>query len=253
MARLIPVNKERHGTKSWRRFTSFSFAAQDHVATIVGAEISKAATSMPLAFARVQERYVLVAVLSLEPGRNLFVSTDGRWIGSYVPSGFQGFPFRLARGEGREDLVLCVYEDSGLVFEDRKAGEPFFDDGGEISKSLKRVMDFLLNVETNRKATEVAVSALAEAEVIVPWSLKAGNKKIEGLYRIDETKLQKVENSVFLGLRPTGAIPLAYAQLFSIANIAVLERLANVQEKIGATEAPKPMVFNDGDFIRFDE
>ena len=253
MTQLIPVNKKRHGAKSWRRSASFSFAAQEHLATIVGAEISKAAMSMPLAFVRVEGRYVLVAVSSLEPGRNLFVSTEGKWIGGYVPSGFRAFPFRLARAQGHDDLVLCVYEDSGLVFEDKNAGEPFFDDEGDISESLKEVMNFLLNVERNRKATEVAVSVLEEVGVIEPWPLKIGEKKIEGLYRIDEEKLQKIEDSVFLRLRKTGAIPLVYSQLLSMRNITLLEKLAKLQGENERRQGPAALVLDDGEFIRFQE
>jgi hypothetical protein len=55
---------------------------------------------VPLAFARHQDRFLLVAVLSLTPGFNLFVSPTGQWLGRYVPSVFRGYPFRLARKAG---------------------------------------------------------------------------------------------------------------------------------------------------------
>jgi hypothetical protein len=37
----------------------------------------------------------------------------------------EGEIIRLARVEGQENLVLCVDEDSGLVNDDKAAGEPF--------------------------------------------------------------------------------------------------------------------------------
>ncbi len=253
MARLVGVSKDRHGDKSWGRPGSFSFASGENLVPIVAAELSRAVSSMPLAFVRLREQYLLVGLLSLTPGRNLFVAPRGRWLGAYVPSAFRGVPFRLAKSEKQADLILCVDEESGLVYDDREAGERFFDEDGDISRPLKKVMDFLQNVEKNRMATEAAVSALDQAGVIVPWGLKIGGKKVEGLYRVDEAKLREAEDSIFLQLRKAGAFPIAYGQLLSMGNLFILKKLAAVRKKHDENRVPKPMAFNDGDFIRFDE
>jgi hypothetical protein len=68
-----------------------------------------------MAFIKQQDNFVLVGLLSLTPGQNVFVAQDGRWLGAYVASVFRGYPFRLARAEGRDDLILCIDEDSGLI------------------------------------------------------------------------------------------------------------------------------------------
>lgn len=253
MARLVGVSKDRHGDKSWGRPGSFSFASRDNLVPIVAAELSRAVSSMPLAFVRLREQYLLVGVLSLAPGRNLFVAPDGRWLGAYVPSAFRGVPFRLVKSEKQADLILCVDEDAGLVYDGKELGERFFDEDGNISRPLKEVMDFLHNVEKNKMATEGAVSALNQAGAIIPWRLKIGGKNIEGLYRVDEAKLLETEDSIFLQLRKAGALPIAYGQLLSMGNLFILEKLAAVRKKHDENRAPKPMAFNDGDFIRFDE
>jgi hypothetical protein len=75
-------------------------------------------------------------------------------------------------------------------------------------------------------ATRVAVSALAGAGLITEWSLKAKvggeEKNITGLYRVDEEKLNTIDDETFLDLRKSRSLPIAYAQLLSMGNIAVL-------------------------------
>lgn len=212
MPKLIPISKEIHADKSWIRYSSYQFAAKDNLAPLVGAEVSKAVLSFPMAFIKQQDNFTLVAVLSLTPGRNMFVAPNGQWLGGYVPSAYRGFPFRLAKAEDRDDLILCVDEDSGLINDDPNAGEPFFDEQGQLAKPVKDVMDFLSQIEQNRTVTDLAVASLAEAEVITEWNLKVKvgeeEKPVTGLYMVDEAKLNSLEDAQFLHLRKTGGLPI---------------------------------------------
>ncbi len=73
MSRFAAVSRERHADKKWLRFKGYAFAAADTVAPLVGVELARAALAMPCAFLEQSGRYTLVAVLSLIPGRNMFV------------------------------------------------------------------------------------------------------------------------------------------------------------------------------------
>lgn len=240
MPKLIPISKETHVDKSWTRFKSYQFAAKDNLAPLVGAEVVKAVLAFPMAFIKQGNNFKLVVLLSLTPGQNMFVAPNGQWLGGYVPSALRGYPFRLARAEGRDDLILCVDEDSGLISDTE--GEPFFDEQGQLAKPVKDVMDFLSQIEQNRIVTQQAVSALAEARVITEWNLKVKvgeeEKPVTGLYMIDEAKLNNLEDEQFLKLRKTGALPIAYAQLLSMGNIQIFERLAKLHQQIGQQQAP---------------
>lgn len=260
MPRPTPITRQQYAEKSWTRFSSYAFAARDNLAPLVAAEIPKAVSSLPLAFVRHQDRFLLVVVMSLTPGINLFVSPDGRWLGRYVPSAFRGYPFRLARAEGQDDLILCVDEDSGLVNKDKAAGEPFFDDNGEITQSVKGVLDFLNQVERNRAVTETAVSSLAEAGLIMEWPLKIKDqeqeKTVTGLFRIDETKLNVLGDDQFLKLRKALALAIAYAQLLSMGNIQVFARLAKARTQKNQAKSTPPVpdiqpMLGDDDMISF--
>ncbi len=233
MPKLSAITKDTHANKSWTRFQSYQFAAQDNLAPLVSAELAKSIQNFPIAFIKQQDSFTLVAVLSLTPGQNMFVAPNGQWLGGYVPSVFRGYPFRLAKAEGRDDLILCVDEDSGLIHDDPNMGEPFFDENGEISKPVKDVLNFLQQIEKNRAVTHVAVSSLANAGLITEWNLKVKDgdqeKPVTGLYMIDEAKLNSLDDAEFLKLRKSGSLPIAYGQLFSMGNIQIFERLAKLQ------------------------
>ncbi len=193
---------------------------------------------MPLAFSEQSGRYTLVAVLSPIPGRNMFVGPDGRWLLGYVPAWFRTYPFRMVPQQGTDNAVLCVDEDSGLVVEGDAAGEDFFAEDGNIPPALKTLFDLLMLVETSRKATERAVSALTEAGVIAPWPIKLkteqGEKAIGGLHRIDEAALLALPDDVFLKVRT--ALPIAYGQLLSAGQLGIFEQLAKHHNQL----APPP-------------
>lgn len=255
MTQLVAVTPERYSGKFWLRYSSYAFAAHSNLAPLVGAELARAAQSMPIAFIEQGNRYILVGVLSLLPGQNLFVGPQGQWLGDYVPSCFRSYPFLLAGAEGREDRILCVDEASGLISD--TGGESFFDEQGKVSQSLRDVMSFLSQVEQNRAVTEQAVSALAAAGLVVHWPLKVKvgeeEKPIAGLYRVDELGLGNLDDEAFLKLRKANALPVLYAQLLSMANINVFEKLGKVKSQMDDPGVPdlaglfgeeKPLSFN---------
>lgn len=235
MVQLVAVSQERHGAKKWLRYTGYGFAATETLVPIVGAELAKAALSMPLAFSEQAGHYTLVAVVSLVPGRNMFVGPDGRWYGNYVPACLRSYPFSLLAQQGTDQLVLGVDEGSGLVVEKHIAGEEFFDAEGAVSPALQPAMELLTQLHRSRQTTDLAVSALAQAGVIKPWQINVkseqGEQAISGLHHVDEAALGALSNDEFLKLRT--ALPIAYAQMLSMGQIGIFEQLARLHSQPG--------------------
>jgi len=240
MPQFTAVSRDHHAGKAWRRHTSHAFAAGDAVLPLVASELAQAVMAMPVAFVKQDGRYVLMAVLSLVPGRNLFVAPDGRWLGDYVPAALRGQPFRLLRPEGAGQAILCVDEHSGLVV-DAGQGEAFFNPDGALAEPLGQVLGFLAQVERSRVLTEAAVAALAGAGVVEPWPLttRTGGTDIPviGLHRVAEDKLNALDDAALLGLRRAGALPIAYLQLLSMQQTRVLGRLAELHDEHARAEA----------------
>jgi hypothetical protein len=59
---------------------------------------------------------------------------------------------------------------------------------------------------------------------------------VEGLFSIDEAGLNKLDDEDFLTLRKAGGLALAYAQLLSMGQLAVLERLDQFHGQIVAKQ-----------------
>lgn len=254
MPNLQPVTHTTHASKRWKRYSGYTFAAQDEVVPIVAHEVGRAAMAMPLVFVPAPAKegesaaptYVLMAVQGLGKGQNLFVAPDGRWLGSYIPSAYRGYPFALANTpEGQQ--VLCLRSDSGLVND--TDGERFFDEDGQPSQAVKDVLGFLTQVAQNRQVTQRIVALLADKGLIQPWAIKtrteAGERAIEGLYRIDEARLNELGGEDLKALQEAGALPLAYAQLLSMQHLPTLGKLAEAHASAKAqSQQALPAVAN---------
>ncbi len=240
MTQLAAVTPELHASKVWKRRTDYAFAAAQCVVPLAGAELSMALPMMPVGFTRDAEAYQLVAIMSLQPGVNLFVAPGGQWLGTYIPAALRAHPFCMARPQDGSASILCVDEDSGLVVDAAPGAEAFFDDQRQPSPALKEVLDFLSLTDRSRVVTQQAVNALANANVITAWSLnlKHGDQTVpvHGLYRIDEAALRTLAAAEFLALREVGALPLAYAQLLSMAQLTCLERLTERRRQLLAPQ-----------------
>ncbi|MBK5969011.1 MULTISPECIES: SapC family protein [Thiorhodovibrio] len=262
MTQFVPISAEQHASLRWRRYTSYGFAQQTHLAAVVGAELPKAAMSLPIALiprsgatggqSEDKPGYMFVALLGLEPSVNLFVAPDGRWLGRYIPAALRGHPFRLAQA-GEDKLALCVDQDSGLIGED--GDEPFFDQNNEVAEPVKQVMEFLTQIERNRTATLGICDRLQAQGLIQPWPVKlqgadGGERTLEGLFRIDEAALNALSAEGLAELRDAGALSLAYCQLLSMQQLSLLGELAQAR----AAQAPKlddVFSFPDDDLLHF--
>jgi hypothetical protein len=230
------ISRERHAKLRWKRYSNYTFAAADSVVPLVAAELPKAVMSLPMAFIAQGDSYVPVAVLGLQPGNNVFVAPDWRWVGHYIPAAFRSYPFRLAQtADGQQ--VLCIDEDSGLVGDDA-AGEPFFTDDGEPAPAVIDILNFLTQIERSRQATATACAALQKQQLIRPWSItlktETGEQQIAGLFQIDEAALNQLSAEALLEVRDAGALPIAYCQLLSMQHLPLVGQLIEAQSKASA-------------------
>jgi hypothetical protein len=256
MSTIHPVSKSRHGHQRWKRYASYDFAAKDSSAPLVVAEFAKACMAFPIAFVKSDDGYTPVALLGLAQGQNVFVASNGRWIGGYVPAAYRGYPFRLGKTEEGQRL-LCVDEASGLLASSQSGlekSEPFFDEDGTPSEAVKRVLGFLSQVDDNREATGTACDLLEVHKLIEPWviTLKttSGEQKVEGLFRIDEAALRGLKSKAVSALHKENALMPAYCQLLSMQTFPVLGQLmeAHAKAKTAVQNLPPPAPSGEIDF-----
>lgn len=233
----------------WKRYDSFQFAAFDAVAPLVVQELAKACMSLPITFIKQEDQYITAVLQGLQQDQNLCVAPDGRWIGTYTPALYRGYPFTLAQADN-DQLVLCVDMDSGLISE--YFDESFFDAEGEPAQSVKDVLDFLQQVRNNRQLTLRLCAALDAEGLIQPWPIKIKGKDdteqtIEGLYRIDEAKFNALDADALHRVHQSGALPVVYCQLLSMQHIHTLGKLAEAHAELQPQDVDIESLFGEQD------
>jgi hypothetical protein len=257
---MVPIDRNRHAGKAYRQGAGYGFVATQAVVPLVGAELATAAVAMPIGFIDHAGHYLPVAVMSPAQGRNLFVGPNGQWLGLYLPAMLRSYPFRLGRVQGTEQMTVFIDEDSGLIVDAEADGGAarFFESDGSPSAALKATGELLQQIERDRSATELAVAALAEAGLFVPWTftVKLDGQQVNasGLFRVDEAKLNALDGEAFMKLRKSSSLVLAYAHLISTHTTGRLEQLALIQQQLSQPRQAQPpplSAIDDGGTIRF--
>jgi len=213
MSQIYPLSNQRHAGRYWKRAGDWSFAANRALVPIVHLELPRAVGEMPLAFV---DKH-LVAVLGTRTDKSLAVDEQGRWRPGHFPMLLATYPFVLADGK-----TVGVDED----FVSDTPGEPFFDDQGQPAEQVGQIIQQLKKIAASYQATQKAVQALAEHDLLEPWKLAVDNTRLEGLYRVSEARLRSLEPQALKSLLDAGAMAVAFAQLLSMAQVTRLKQWA---------------------------
>lgn len=258
MSNWIPISTTGHAQHYWHASTGFVFAQKQQVVPVMLAEISRLLPHYVLCFVNQGGRFQITALVGLGGERNLYVNNDGRWLCDYIPASLRGYPFALLENQNGEK-VFCIDRDH--LAEDAEDGKPLFQEDGKLAESSGLSLAFLSQCDENRQLTFAACQALEDAGLIKEWEFKIEYdndmepSQLKGLYMIDEARLQNMDAVEFAALRASGALQLAYAQLFSISQRdQLVQRFSLISKQL--VEAAKVEtvrdVFADEGMINFD-
>lgn len=231
----------------------WAFASKLMTAGVVGAELPEVVRTMPAAFRLQDGKATMLALMGLGE-QNLYVGEQGQWLGRYIPAVLRAWPFSLVtRGDQR---VVVINTASPAV--SRDTGDALFNDQGEPTERLQKILDFLQAVGDQELAMARAVAAIVEADLLVPWEFNVRNvegktKRITGLHQVDQKAFDALDDAAFLKLRRAGALPLIYGHWFSQRNVSELERLQRERRHLsadGSPEPPQPLYITD-EYLRF--
>lgn len=239
---LRPINPIQARVHGWQPARDLAMLCQVNLLPAHVGEMGALVPNTPLALARLREdRYVFVMVCGFADGRNQLIDEQGRWVLNVLPMDLQIYPFALqpmapAEEGAQPQFTLCFNHASGLYREapDSDVGEQrFFTDGGEPQPTMQDVLGRLKRAMGQQQLTQRAVSALQQQNLLVPWQIQPreghpGELLPQGLYRIDETRLNAQRGEALDTLHQAHALALAYAQLLSMSRINVLQRLKDV-------------------------
>jgi hypothetical protein len=243
MIRYTPLDSTLHRGAGLKAVSPgkgpFGHAGNTTACRLVVSELSQALAYFPMGFREIpgDSRYDLIAILSLTPGVNYFVSANGSWHAPYVPAWFRGHPFRLLPREGSSQHMLCVDMDNEkYVAEAGEQDHRFFQPDGTPAPQLQSMLKFWTAYEGDYHKTLGLIRQLDQHSLIMPWEIQLRDgeqqtvKNLEGFFRIDSGKLDACSGDVLRELQVSGALRLAYAQLMSIPRMSGLVDMMRLRQ-----------------------
>lgn len=239
MSDIYPVTHERYGRRAWNKAGGFGWARKEQVVPVALQEATTLMMNLPLGFLLQDGQYQFTALLGLRPGENLWVGGDARWLTPCVPAALQHYPFRLLQAtDGREVLGI---DESGLLPPGTE-GAPLFGDDGKPVPELGSILEQLVKGDKERKLSLQIAAVLHQHGLLEPWTLQVQDegrmRPLEGLYRVNEKKVNELPAEALLALRNGNALLMAYVQMLSMQHIhqlgRMLEAMAIVKQRMAA-------------------
>jgi hypothetical protein len=227
--KYVPINQEQHKHLKIKPTGNFDHASDDHLIPVNVREFVSAATEFPIVFVKDTGtgEFVATLVMGLVEKENLFCSAS-KWQSSYVPQVLQNYPFSVALPSADSDEVVVMLDESSEQV-NALEGESLFNEDCTESDFLKQRAKAVVNYIEETNLTKGFLKMLVELDLIVAQDLtvnKVDNstQRINGIYLVDEKKLNELSDEIFSKLRENGSLPAIYAHLLSIRQISRVAR-----------------------------
>lgn len=241
---LKPLSRQQHRDLRLLPRQGYGFACHATELPIHASELRAVVPMLPLAFQLDGHHPPLVGLTGLHPRQSLMLSPKGAWRGIVVPEVLAHYPFTLVTQVETSEAVLCV--DLACPRLSRDEGEPLMTPEGELMPLLTDCAAHLQRQYRERLAMDKAVRALAQAGLLRPWVVDGVATIVpDRHYVVDPAALKALPAAEQHALLDSGALWLAHAQIFSVANLNKL-RMASARQShqvsgiaLGTDEEPK--------------
>ena len=235
MANFQPLNKDTHANVKIAPQTQVEDLRSQHALGVVVHEFALAGAHYPVAFVKDEKNdaYFPVVMLGLEQGKNLFVTEEGKWTGLYMPARYTHKPLTVIPSqENPNQFGIAIDMDAETVNEEE--GDALFTESGEESEMLKTRKEAIVKYVEHEQITKAFLDQLDSFDLLKPQNLtvKVSGKEfaLNGLYLVDEEKLNGLSDEDYLTLRKRGFLAPIYAHLGSMHKVtALIEKQAALQ------------------------
>ncbi|QKX17555.1 SapC family protein [Microbulbifer sp. YPW1] len=222
MSNTVALNNESHRNLKVITRRGAEYGEGTHLVPVVANELRNLMLEYPVCITKDPNtgQFSLCALLGFEPGENLYLQGDS-WDAQYIPMHIRRQPFMVgyrnpeaAVGEER-GAVITLDLDSKRVTEEGADGERLFDDQGNNTPFMQQVSDLLGQLMVGMESTTAFLSALADNDLIEPAHINVQfasgeHKRYEGLYTVNEDKLQKLDADKLVYMHQHGYLQAAY-------------------------------------------
>jgi len=190
-------------------------------------EFLKLAVQFPIALTKNKEtgKFVCIAMFGFQQGENLFFGDEDTL---YTPLNIGRQPFFLGDSDGQH--VICFDSDSDCL--DATDGEPLFDSEGGAAPYLQRIQSQLAELLDGESKIQDFVEKLVSLELLQSMRLEIDfvngeSQQINGVYTIDEDKLDALSAEGIAELHSLGYLGYIYAMITSMGQIYALVQKKN--------------------------
>lgn len=236
MANQVPVKSDLHKNLKVSSKRDLQHVEKNHIVPVTAIEYSQASSSYPIVLikdGKGDDSYRSVVMLGLEQEENLYLDGEN-WQGIYVPQSISLVPFSLGLDPEKEKtLTSFINLDSPFVGEDKD--QALFDDKGQATDFYKSVEEALGNLYDNEVNTNKFIQELVANDLLVELEMKVAlstgeNKRLVGIYGIDEPKLHELSDEKVMDFHKRGLFIPIYAMLSSLTQVNRLAQLRNRSE-----------------------
>jgi len=188
-------------------------------------EFMEAKKSFPIVFVKNEAGYSAIGMLGLD-GKNVFISEkDKTWKqDSYIPAFVRRYPFIfISQGD---KLTLALDKDCKAI--NKKSGKLIFDKDGEATESTKGVMNFMEAYQKDANITSQIIAEFDKIGILEEVQLNMGegedSKIFKGFMRVNEEKLNALDDKMLLGMVKNGIYKLILAHLESLDNFKFIAK-----------------------------
>lgn len=227
---MVALDSAKHKNLHIKVDPNYGHISQSNMVPVVAFEFLKAASDYPIVFVKQQEtgKFKSVALMGIEQGENLYFN-EGQVHADYVPVNVRRYPFG-AGGNSAQDgnMVLCIDENSHLLND--KEGVRVFSEDGKPSEATLQASDLIMDLLAKDQATDIFIDFLVEHDLLHATELtlklgEGGERKINGVYKVNEEKLTQLSDEVALALYKKHYFAAIYAHLGSLTKINRLLQL----------------------------
>ncbi|AMX02908.1 SapC family protein [Microbulbifer thermotolerans] len=235
MAKAVALNNERHRNLRVITKRGAEYGENTNLVPVIADELRNLVLEYPVCITKNPNngQFSLCALLGFEPDENLFLYGD-EWKAEYLPLHIRRQPFMVGHkktsAEGDTEALIIIDTDSERVQE--KEGERLFNDDGSKSSYLEEVTVILSQLISGMTSTSAFLKYLAEEDLIEPVQLSVRfsngeQKRYEGLYTVNDEKLQKLDAARLVSMHQRGYLQAAYWLSASMGQVRKLIALKN--------------------------
>jgi len=236
MAKFEPLHKDSHGNVKIKAMTNVADLANQHAIGVVVQEFALAGNQYPIVFVKNPDSddYFPVAIMGLEQNKNLFVSADEKWEGRYMPARYTHKPLTVVPNPD-DNKMFAIAIDMEASTVQNEEGDALFNEDGSESEYLESRKKALMAYVENEHITKAFSSLLVENDLLhsqnINVKVKGKEYNLNGIYIVDEKKLNALSDEAFLSIRKRGFLGPIYAHLGSMHQVSsLIQRQAQLLE-----------------------